>query len=379
MKKIILIYSTAGLGHKKAAMALLKVFQDRVKGAVEVKAIDLLEYASPFYRFLYTTFYIFVVSRARWLWWIIYYIPNYPFMDLFIKPLRDFADSRHLKKLVEELARENPDAIVATHFLLPGITGVLKKAKGFHSKMYAVVTDYGPHSYWLSKNIDGYFVGSEFTSKEMQKRKVPEEKMTVTGIPVGEEFAREFDMEKLREDYGLAKDKKTIFLLSGGFGVGPMKEILLSLNSCKSDIQVITVCGHNKEMYDDIDQLKSRLKYPVVLIGYTDKVAELMSVSDLMITKAGGISTTEAMSARLPMIFFASIPGQETWNEQLLTANNAAEKARRVEEIPALADKVLLSEDVSENLKAGIDKIRRPDAAERIVDIVLDQIGGQNG
>ena len=104
-----------------------------------------------------------------------------------------------------------------------------------------------------------------------------------------------------------------------------------------------------------------------------------MSVSDLMITKAGGISTTEAMSARLPMIFFASIPGQETWNEQLLTANNAAEKAQRVEEIPAMADKVLLSEDVSENLKAGIDKIRRPDAAERIVDIVLDQIGGSNG
>ncbi|MFQ5952588.1 MAG: hypothetical protein ACE5JK_04180, partial [Candidatus Omnitrophota bacterium] len=261
MKKICIIYSTAGMGHKKAAMAVLKALQDKVKNIVEVEVIDLLEYASPFYRYLYTDFYIFVVSKVKWLWRMIYYIPNHPFVDLFVKPLRDFSDSRHLKKLVEKLSQENPDAIIATHFLLPGVAGALRKIKGFRSKMYAVITDYGPHSYWLSKYIDGYFVGSEFTSKEVQKRGIPAEKINVTGIPTGEEFSKKFNNGELRETYGLAKEKKTIFLLSGGFGVGPMEEILLSLNSCKSDIQVITVCGHNKEVYEDIDRLKSRLKY----------------------------------------------------------------------------------------------------------------------
>ena len=379
MKKIIIIYSTAGLGHKKAAMAVLRVLQNKVKDTIKVEAIDLLEYASPLYKYIYTDFYIFCVSKAKWLWWMIYYIPNHPLVDFFLKPLRDFLDSRHLKKLIEKLSEENPDCIIATHFLLPGITGALKKAKGFHSKMYAVITDYGPHSYWLSEHIDGYFVGSEFTSKEVQKRGIPAEKITVTGIPVGEEFSKAFNNGELRGSYGLTKEKKTIFLLSGGFGVGPMEEMLLSLNSCKADIQVITVCGHNKEAYDDIEQLKKELKYPVVLIGYTDKVAELMSVSDLIITKAGGISVTEALDARLPMILFASIPGQETWNESLLVANGAAAKAEKVEDIPVIADRVLLSQEDRDKLIEGIDRVRQPNAAERVADFILEKIGEQNG
>jgi processive 1,2-diacylglycerol beta-glucosyltransferase len=375
MKKVIIIYSTAGLGHKKAAMAVLKAFQDKVKGAIEVEAIDLLEYASSFYRYLYTDFYIFAVTKAKWLWWMIYYIPNHPLVDLLVKPVRDFLDSLHLKKLIEKLAQENPDCIIATHFLVPGVAGALRKIKGFRAKMYAVITDYGPHSYWLSRYMDGYFVGSEFTLKEVQKRGVPPEKLVVTGIPVGEEFSRGFNNGELREAYGLAEDKKTVFLLSGGFGVGPMEEILLSLNSCKSDIQVITVCGHNKEVYDDIDKLKSKLRYPVVLIGFTDKVAELMSLSDLMITKAGGISVTEALDARLPMILFASIPGQETWNESLLVANKAAEKASKVGDLPVMADRILSSPQARDSLLAGIDKVRQPNSAKRVVDFVLERMG----
>jgi len=150
-----------------------------------------------------------------------------------------------------------------------------------------------------------------------------------------------------------------------------MEKILLSLTSCQVDIQVIAVCGHNKAMYEDIQVLRDRLNYPVNLFGYTDKVAELMAVSDLMITKAGGISVTEALDMRLPMILFDSIPGQETWNEKLLLEYGAAEKAEHIKEIPDLVNKMLLSAEVYDAIRSGIDKIRRPLAAEDIVEHVL--------
>ncbi len=374
-KKIIVIYSTAGMGHKKAAMALLKTFQEKVKDTAQVKSIDLLEYASNFYRFLYTTFYIFLISHAKILWAALYYIPNHPFVDAMLRKIRESTDLRNLEELKTMLVKESPDAIVATHFLLPGIAGGLKKFKSFHSRMYAVITDYGPHSYWLSRHIDRYFIGSRSAALEVVKRGVPADKMTVTGIPTLEEFRGEFDTAGVRRTYGLDEGKKTIFLLSGGFGVGPIGKMLLSLNSCRADIQVITVCGHNKTAFENIQRLRDKLDYPLILLGYTDKVAELMSVSDVMITKAGGISVTEALNARLPMILFASVPGQETWNEHFLIESGAAEKARKIKDIPVIADRILISEDVRDALKAAIDKIRRPYAAEEIVDIVLRETG----
>jgi processive 1,2-diacylglycerol beta-glucosyltransferase len=374
MRKIIVIYSTAGMGHKKAAMALFKTFQDKVKDTAQVKAIDLLEYATGFYRFLYTTFYIFLISYARILWAALYYFPNHPLVDAMTRRIREASDLHNLKGLKTMLAKESPDAIVATHFLVPGIAGGLKRCKGFHSRMYAVVTDYGPHSYWLSRYIDRYFVGSPSASLEMVKRGIPADKITVTGIPTQEEFRTGFDAAKVRKTYGLDERRKTIFLLSGGFGVGPIGKILLSLNSCRADIQVITVCGHNKTAFENIQLLRNKLKYPLILLGYTDKVAELMSASDLMITKAGGISVTEALNACLPMILFASVPGQETWNEHFLIDNGAAEKAKKVNDIPVMADRMLISEDAHEALKAAIDRIRRPYAAEEVVNIVLEEI-----
>ncbi|MGD2278786.1 MAG: glycosyltransferase [Candidatus Omnitrophota bacterium] len=377
MKKIIVIYSTAGMGHKKAALAFIKVLQEKFKGECEAKLIDLLEYSTSFYRFLYISFYIFAVSRAKWLWKFIYYFSNSPRVDVVLRKIRERLDARSLKRLREMLVREAPDAVVATHFLLPGIAPALKEVDGLKARMYAIVTDYGPHSYWLSEYVDRYFVGSEYTLKECVKRGVPEEKIRVTGIPSEEEFCkRDFDENSLREKYSLDGERRTIFLLSGGFGVGPMEEMLLSLNSCRTEIQAIVVCGHNRVVYEDIEQLKQRLDYPVVLLGYTDKVAELMSVSDLMVTKAGGMSVTEAMNMRLPMILFASIPGQETWNEILLLDNGAAKKAFRVDDIPGIADEILLSEEVHDSLKRGIDKIRRPDAAEKVAGIVFEEIGG---
>jgi processive 1,2-diacylglycerol beta-glucosyltransferase len=377
-KKIIILYSTGGLGHKKAAFALFKAFQKR-SADVDVEIMDVLEYANGVYRFVYLHIYVFMMSRVKAVWGALYRFSNAPLVDKMTRRSREVLDFMSLPGLGKALVERSPDAIVATHFLLPSIAWWFKRNKHFHARLFTLITDYGPHNWWLSDNIDRFFVGAEVVAEEMTKRSVPSEKITVTGIPTGEEFMMHFDAGELAKKYGLDRERKTIFIMSGGFGVGPIARILFSLNSCKAEIQVIAVCGHNKTAYRNIQLLQNKLDYPLILFAFTDKVAELMRVSDIMITKAGGISVTEALNVRLPMILFASVPGQETWNEELLAGNGAAEKAKKVDEIPGIVDRVLLSHEAYASLMAGIDRIRRPDAAEKVVDAVLGEIGKDEG
>ncbi len=371
-KKIIILYSTAGMGHKKAALAIYKVFSS-YKEEVDVKVIDVLDYATRLYKYLYLNFYVFLMSRGKWLWGKMYYISNNMYVDRLTRKTREKLDYKGVS-IADFLLKEDPDAIIATHFLLPSIAGILKVRRGLKSRLYTVITDYGPHAYWLSRHISRFFVGSESVLKETVLMGVPPDKINVTGIPTTEEFRKDFDLDEVRETHGIMKGKKTVFIMSGGFGVGPIEKMLVLLNSSEADKQVIVVCGHNKKAYDDIKALRARLKYPVILFGFTDKVAELMAVSDLMITKAGGISVTEAMNSRLPMVLFGSVPGQETWNEIFLTGKKAAVKAEKIEDIPRFVDEVLLLEDRRKVMKDSIEKIRRPFAAEKIVEIVMNDI-----
>ena len=373
MKKILILYSTGGMGHKKAAAALFESFKKHADKVV-VKNIDTLDFGNAFYKFLYMNCYVFLMTKGKRLWGFLYYLTDIGIIDKIMKKVREVLDIKSMKGLEALLIKENPDAIVSTHFVLSAIAKVVKQRVNHRVKQYVVITDYGPHGFWIADDIDKYFVGSRSMVPDMLKRGIPENKISVTGIPVVEDFKQTFNIPELRKKYSLVDERKTIFMLSGGFGVGPMEEMLKTLDKCKTDIQVITVCGHNEELYKNIDAMKETLNYPITLLGFSDKVPELMAVADLMITKAGGISVTEALVMKLPMILYASIPGQETWNEQMLTGAHAAMKADSVEKLSELSDRALLSVDVYESLKAGIETVRHDDSAEEIVETILSEL-----
>ncbi|MFH1877543.1 MAG: glycosyltransferase [Candidatus Omnitrophota bacterium] len=372
-KKIIILYSTGGMGHKKAAFALFQAFRKH-SDKLDIEITDVLEYGSKLYRFIYLKLYVFLMSFGKRIWGALYALSNNSKIDALTRELRTWIDSISLPGLERTLAEKAPDAIVATHFLLPSIAGFLKKRRGCKAELFTLITDYGPHSYWLSDDMDMFFVGAESAAEEMLKRGIPASKIAVTGIPTSDEFSGEVNSDEIRAKYGLDADRKTIFLMSGGFGVGPLEKILFSMNSCTVAVQMIVVCGYNRKVYGNIRALVSRLDYPVILFGFTDKVAELMRVSDIMITKAGGISVTEALNAYLPMILFDSIPGQETWNEVFLLENKAARKAEKVDDIPRIINEMFVSPGAYDNVKKAIGEIRRPSAADRIADIVMERI-----
>ncbi|MFH1411735.1 MAG: glycosyltransferase [Candidatus Omnitrophota bacterium] len=370
-KKIVVVYSTAGMGHKKAAIAIADVLKERQD--TEVELMDILDYSSGLYHFLYLDAYCFAMSRGKALWGFLYWLTNIPLIDRLTRGIRGFTDHMNLSAFGRELIKRKPDAVIVTHFLVPSIAGILRK-KGLNGRIFTLMTDYGPHSFWLSDAVDRFFVGSSFAAAELVKRGVAREKIETTGISTSEVFHQTFDIRVLREKYGIDRGKKTIFLMSGGFGVGPISKMLLALNACRTKFQVIVVCGHNKAAFENVVSIKEKLKYDIIPFGFTDKVAELMAVSDLMVTKAGGISVTEALNTRLPMILFGSIPGQEKWNERFLLDNNAAKAAGSVKDIARIADEIFESPGTYDTLKKGIDGIRKPYAAENIVKSVMGGI-----
>lgn len=376
-KKIMILYSTAGMGHKKAAIAVEKMFKQMASAAdVHVEMIDTLSYATPLCKFLYLDAYVLLMTKARWLWGALYYFSDNTFVDKVTRKLRAYLDNRSLPGLAEYIEKQQPDAVISTHFILPSISKILRDDYKISSKFYTIVTDYGPHSYWLSDKVEVYFVGSDSTKRELLARGVEGGKVVPSGIPVEDKFSGGINAESVKAKYGMDKDLKTIFLMSGGFGVGPIAQMLLTLSRCTAEIQVIVVCGHNQAVYEQLSDMKDQFDYPIILFGFTDRVAELMSASDIMITKAGGISSTEAMDMNLPMILFASIPGQETWNEDMLTEAGAAVKASGIDDIPVIVDKLLLSEDAYKKMLQSISDIRKPNAAKDIVEKVLGDING---
>ncbi|MDP8258191.1 MAG: glycosyltransferase [Candidatus Aadella gelida] len=372
-KKIVIVYSTAGMGHKKAALVIFDVLKENEN--IDVEVMDILDLSGKFYKFLYSDAYNFAMSRGKLLWGFMYWLTNIPLVDKLTRKLKSVSDYVNLRKFSKALMDKKPDAVIATHFLVPSIAGILIK-KGLESKIFTLMTDYGPHSFWLSDHVDRFFVGSDFAARKLAERNIPSEKIDVTGISTSSDFHQSLDMTVLRGRYGIDKNLKTIFLMSGGFGVGPISKMLVSLNLCSTPIQVIVVCGHNKKAYKNVEDIKTKLKYPIIPFGFTDKVAELMAVSDLMITKAGGISVTEALNTRLPMILFGSIPGQEAWNEKFLLTSGAARKAKKIKDIPIAVDEILSEPRVYDTFKKGTDSIRKPYAAEEIVKIVLEEIQG---
>lgn len=374
-KKVIIVYSTAGLGHKKAALAVKEAFEISAPEC-DVETVDVMEYAAPFHKFAYLDLYVFLMKKATWLWAFIYYVSNSPLFDKITRKLRGMLDHKGLPGFTDFLRSRDPDVIVATHFLVTSIARILKESEGIRGSIFAIMTDYGPHTYWLSDSVENFFVGCPSAKAELAKRGVADKRIIDSGIPVMDEFTRSLNRDALREKYGIDKDKKTVFIMSGGFGVGPVARILEDIGKCRTALQVIAVCGHNRSLYDKLERHSAELNYPIKLFGFTDKVAELMAISDLMVTKAGGISVTEAMDSRLPMILYGSIPGQETWNERFLVSGGAAKKAKVTGDIPGLIDEMFESEDVYVSLKRNIDKMRKPYAARDIVKKVLDPSGG---
>ncbi|MGB2706206.1 MAG: glycosyltransferase [Candidatus Omnitrophota bacterium] len=364
MNDTVIFYATAGIGHKKAALAVKEAFDK--SGHKDVLIADVLDYTSRFFRVSYGAIYLFLIKYLPTLWGFSYYILDNPVVYFFLSPIRRLVNGVNSRKLVEFLLEAKPKTVIVTHFMPSEVIANLKKKGLLSTRLISVITDYRSHSFWLSKYVDCYVAGSDYTRDDLIRRGIPPDKIRVFGIPCASSFSKEHDTEKIRGKVGLQSGKATVFVLGGGFGVGPIRRITLHLDRAKQDFQVIVVCGYNARLYKAIKRIARFAKHRFRVYGFIDNVDELMAISDVLVSKPGGITVTEALNAGVPMIVVDPIPGQEMRNYGFLEKNRAASKIKRPEDIIRVVGE-LIGSDGLKVLRENVRKIRLTHSAERIM------------
>ncbi len=357
--KILVVHASAGGGHKSCAQAIY-AYLEKHRSDCDVKLIDLLEYSDWFFRFSYLKGYPYLVHNFLWLWGFFYWLSFYPPFSWVFRLISAIFNFLANRRLVKFFMREDPDYIVAPHFIPPDIAGGLKIARKLRAKIITVITDFGIHPYWINRYTDLYVVYSDYARQQLLDKGIPDTAINATGIPVHEKFLKDYSRRDTAAKLGIKGDVFTILLATGSFGSGPLEKFI---DFFCDDAQILVVCANNRKLYKRL----SRSKRPHVrLFGFVDNMQELMACSDVMLTKGGGLSISECLAMRLPALFISAIPGQESQNIGVVTSHKAGIDLRglSLEEIKKVIFDLKLHPEKIESIKGNIELLRKPDAAK---------------
>jgi len=366
-KKILLLSASAGAGHVRAAEAIETAFHEA--GVVgEIRHVDTLEFTNKVFRHLYSKAYIELVNKMPEVPGWVYDKLDTPWKNERRRLALDKLNTRPFVKLLRDY---QPDLIVCTHFLPAEIVSWLKAKKRIASRQAIIVTDFDVHAMWLCHHYEQYFVAIDESRAYLAALGIPSDKITVSGIPIDPVFALPKDKLAMRLKHGLAPNRTTVLLSAGGFGVGAMESLINSLFHLQHEAQIVAICGRNEDLKKRLGKLATRIKpdakVTVKPFGYTREMDELMTASDLVLGKPGGLTTSEALAKGLVFVIVNPIPGQEERNSDHLLE---AAAAIRCNNLPTLAYKLdrLLADPVRfANMQANASRMARPNAARDIV------------
>lgn len=366
IKKVLILSASVGAGHLRAAEALEKAFKHS-GAAEEVKNIDVLNYTNEIFRRLYGKAYLDLVNAMPEVLGWMYDSLDKPWQN---EKRRLMLDRLNTQPFIKLLKTEKPDIAVCTHFLPAEIISWLTAKKEISCPQAIVVTDFDAHALWLCHHYERYFVALEETRVYLEKLGIAAAKITVSGIPIDNVFAEHKDKQAMREKYGLEKDKITLLVSAGGFGVGNIERLLQALAEMKTPTQVLALCGRNEELKAKLEKFVGKSNKQTVtfkLIGFTTAMDEYMSAADLIVGKPGGLTTSEALAKGLVFVIVNPIPGQETRNSDHLLEQGCAIKCNNLPTLAYKIDKLLENKPRFEQMKKNASAFSHPNAAAEIV------------
>ena len=365
-KKVLILSASVGAGHLRAAEALEKAFK-KSGAADEVKNIDVLNYTNPLFRRLYGKAYLDMVNTMPEILGWMYDSLDKPWQN---EKRRLALDRLNTQPFIKLLKQEKPDIAVCTHFLPAEIISWLKAKEKIFCPQAIVVTDFDAHALWLCHHYEQYFVALEETKIHLEKLGIPAGKITVSGIPIDPIFAETKDKSTMREKYGLEKDKITILVSAGGFGVGNIEHLLLALSEMKTPAQIVALCGRNEELKTKLEKLAvEKLNNQFVTfkpIGFTTAMDEYMSAADLIVGKPGGLTTSEALAKGLVFVVVNPIPGQEERNSDHLLEEGCAIKCNNLPTLAYKFDRLLSDEKRLMQMRENVLRLARPKSAKTL-------------
>ncbi|MCX5680018.1 MAG: glycosyltransferase [Candidatus Omnitrophica bacterium] len=301
MKKILIIYATAGIGHKKASMAVKKALDEMAPKDTEVTMIDALDYTNKFFKWSYLQAYLFMVNKLPTFWGIAYYLTDNYYINMMVAKIRRLNNWMNSGKLVKYIDQTKPEPV----------------------------------------------------------------------------FSKKLDRKAIFHKTGLKEGVFTILVIGGGFGVGPIEDIVKEVGKLSVKVQMAVVCGHNDDLVLRIEALKPTLPCDVKVLGFIDNVYEYMEISDILISKSGGITVSESLAKELPMIVISPIIGQETRNCDFIVKHNTAFRISRVQELKAIVEDLVRHPDKDRSMKDSIILIKKPMACFDVAKLALEDYCGK--
>lgn len=361
--RILIATVTAGAGHLQAAAALEEAWR-HARPNDELKRVDVLDFVPRLQKKVYVEGYVKLIEHAPELWGMIFKKTDNPKLVRKITRFRRAFAKQTNRRFVKYLTAFSPEIVLCTHYLPVEIMGHLKSERtARHPFTVCVVTDFEAHALWMDQAVDLYCVAADETKASLVARGVAAANVSVTGIPIGARFSSHPNARAVRKQYGLRDDLPVLLVLGGGFGMGPVAQILGALDRVEHTLQSLVVTGRNEALRREL--ACQNFKHPTNVLGFVTNMHELMAVADLAITKPGGLTTSEALAMGCPLFILNPIPGQESANSDFLLERGAAVKVNRVEDLAYRVEQLVKAPKLKDMARTA-KGLGRPHAARDI-------------
>ena len=369
-QRILIISVSAGSGHVRAAEAIRETALLQFPGVI-AEHIDVMDYVGSSFRRVYTDFYRQLIDHAPVLWSYIYQKTDAAQRSDISTLLRRGIEQLSTQKLIQKIHAFKPDHIICTHFLPAELLSRELQKGRLDCPVWVQVTDFDLHSLWIHPHMRGYFAANQEVAFKMRERGIAADAITVTGIPVMPVFSSGADKDSLCRELGLHPQLPTVLIMPGGARFGNATMLAECLVRISDSIQVIAMAGHNPQRMEELTALAKKYAGRVVPLGYSSTIEKYMAVSDLIITKPGGLTSSECLTMGLPMLLVDPIPGQEERNGDYLMEQGVAVKAR---DMAALEFKIrccLKKPQLLDDMRRRMQALARPTAAVDVLERVL--------
>ena len=375
MKKILILYAAYGGGHYSAANSIKKYLDEHFE--VETEIIDCIQYINKVLNKLTTEAYKEMARKAPSLWGKVHSNSQSGLLG-HVSSRTNKVMAIKLKNLIKEI---QPDLIVSTHPFSSQMVSYLRRKGKINCKLVTVLTDFAPHDQWLigHEYTDDFFVANEKMGKYLLNYGVEPSKIHVTGIPLSNKFFQKFNKQEIYKEFGLNDSKPVILFFGGGeFGLGKDRpaQILEALINNLSTTQIIAISGKNPKMNESFSEIVKKLDCGnrVKVFEYTNKVPELMSISSLVVTKPGGLTTSESLASELPILVINPIPGQEEENAEFLVEHNVAVWLKNDDNPDEVIQKLFSSPEKLNDMKKNTILLAKKNSTKDICEIITKTI-----
>lgn len=370
-KNILVVTASMGSGHNKAANAVAEAIK-RKYPVNKINVIDFMSTETAYFNSLVKDIYLKMLDHTPSVYEFFYKFTSDSTKGSTIQSVFAHAMKKDMRELIKKY---EADMVICTHPFPCAAASYLKQTGEINIPLITVMTDFCVHQFWLYKNIDIYFTANDLLKKEMVNQGLLEERIFVTGIPVGYNFRVDYNRDDLLTKFKLEKDKPVALIMGGGLGLGGVKNALCQLERLKKDIQILVITGANVVLWSEMNEYAQHSKHKIFVWGYSHNIQEFMSVATFLISKPGALTISEALTRELPMILHDPIPGPEVDNAKFVSDNGAAIWVKHQDTLDAVVREVLSDATILPKLRNNAKVLKKPYASDNIADVIANMLG----